>query len=133
MDDQLKIRALMTYYEHWGNEQNKALKALDGARRFRKLFEKNRFLFSATCRSYLRRHNRHFCYDLLDVLLNECGGGFKPNDTFPDDWDTTAMLMVRRLKFIDNHNYKSINFYDAIDPHFTAKDALNVDAIIALF
>lgn len=40
MDDTLKIRVLMIYYEHWGKEEVRIHKDLDGLRRFHKLVQK---------------------------------------------------------------------------------------------
>jgi hypothetical protein len=131
MDDNLKIRVLMTYFGHWGNEQNDIRKAIHGAKKFQKILNNNGFLLNTQCRTYLKRHNRRFQYELMDILLNECGGGFRPNDMMPEPWDRTEVLVGRFLPFIEQHDIYD-TYYDIFDHHFTSDNALSVDAIIAL-
>lgn len=109
-----KIQALMIYYEHWGNEQNKIRKVQEGARQFQKLYHEHSFMMGMSCRSYLKRHNRRTMYQILHILLTKCGGGFQPIDMQPCPKGRVDRLMKHTGKLIHGC------------------DALAVDAIVAL-
>jgi len=81
----------MIYYKHWGNEQNKIRKKLDGAQKFKKLYTEHEFMLRMSCRSYLKRHKRRTLYHITDILLRGCGGGFQPIEILPESRDRVAL------------------------------------------
>jgi len=130
MNDNLKIQALMVYYQHWGNEQNKIRKTLDGVQQFQKLYEEHGFMMRMSCRSYLKRHKRRTLYHLLNILMTGCGCGFEPMDILPERKDRVGMLLMRILQsfpIVENNTY-----WNLLGVGFTETVALSVDAIVAL-
>lgn len=129
MDDNLKIQALMIYYNHWGNDQNKIRKTLDGVKKFQDLYNENGFIMRMSCRSYLKRHKRRTVYHLINVLIGwRCG--FEPVEMLPESKDRVGMLLMRTLEkfpLVGNDAYWNI-----VGVGFSEADALSVDAIIAL-
>ena len=72
MNDTMKIKALMIFYEHWGKEENRIRKNMEGANQFKNLI----------CKSYKKRYigvldvlkdcnktNINFWYCLVECLL----------------------------------------------------------------
>lgn len=114
MDNQLKIQALMIYYQHWGIEQNKIRKTLDGIEKFDKFYDENGFMMRMSCRSYLKRHKRRTWYHIAHLLLEKCGGGFQPIDLLPETYS--------RVRKLGKHL--------PLDTSFNETDALSVDAIV---
>lgn len=130
MDDHLKITALMIYYKHWGNEQNKIRKSLEGVRQFQELYEEYGFTMRMSCRSYLKRHQRRTLYCILNILMTNLGGGFQPIDMLPDHNNRTRGLMIHLLR--DSKIVVDDTYLNLMGFGFTEMDALSVDAIIAL-
>ena len=130
MDDHLKIRSLMIYYQHWGNEQNKIRKTLDGVDKFQKIYDEHGFMMRMSCRSYLKRHKRRTLHHITDLLMGGCGGGFQPIDLLPDTYDRVKGLRKHTL-----HEHRigiSIFHWHSLGSSFSETDALSVDAIITL-
>lgn len=129
MNDDLKIKTLMMYYQHWGGEQNKIRKKLDGARQFQKLYEEHGFMMRMSCRSYLKRHTRRTIYHLLDILLTDLGCRFVPIEMLPESNNTRIVMLEQHIygtfPFMRDETYLNL-----MNCHET--DALSVDAIVAL-
>ena len=130
MDDNLKIQVLMIYYKHWGNEQNKIRKTLDGVQQFQEIYQEHGFMMRMYCRSYLKRHKRRTWYHMMDLLMGQCGGGFQPIDMLPGTTDRVGLLMKHTLtqsRFVESDTY-----FNLLGIGFTETQALSVDAIVAL-
>lgn len=130
MDNHLKIQALMIYYQHWGNEQNKIRKTLDGVDKFQKIYDEHGFMMRMSCRSYLKRHKRRTWHHIADLLLGECGGGFQPIDLLPEIYDRVNTLRKHTLH--EDRIGQMIFHWNTLGENFSETNALSVDAIISL-
>jgi hypothetical protein len=99
MDDQTKIQVLMVYYQHWGNEQNKIRKTMNGVQKFQQFYNENEFMMRMSCRSYLKRHKRRTWYHIIGLLLKDCGGGFQPIEMLPEPKENVVSSVDAILAF----------------------------------
>lgn len=141
MNDIVKIRVLMIYYNHWGIEELKARRAVDGINKTLHLLEDRFQTEEYTMREglkrmfyYLSSENTSFLWtEFVDILLQNCGGCFDPLQPH-DLYDEDEMLFDRKIMLEDNLDIWSEESGDIIyDQDFNYQNVLSVDAIVALF
>lgn len=142
MDDSLKIKVLMIYYDHWGKEEIKARKIVHGINKT--LFSlKKRFQFQSENRTLndgLKRMFNYLCNedmvflwtDFVDIFLQDMGGCFETLLS-NDPYDEEEMLFDRKIMLEDHLNIINDETADIIyDNDFGYRETLSVDAIVAL-
>lgn len=143
MDDCMKIKVLMIYYDHWGAQEIRARKAVDGINKTISLL-KDRFQTEEHSLEhgmkrffhYMCDDEAHFvCTEFVDIFLEDCGGCFEPIWTGdPYDYDEEEMIFDRKILLEDHLNIVNDETADIIyDQDFGHDDALSVEAIVALF
>lgn len=123
MEDTLKIRALMIYYEHWGKEEVRICKNLDGVRRFHTLVQmeygsRRETALEALCDTNMS--SRRFWQSMVDCLLPHMSHWTEYND-YP------CKPLYTKIRFADNIG----TFYYKI-AHVDAANMKRVDALVAL-
>lgn len=144
MDDSIKIKVLMIYYDHWGKKEIRARKAVDGLNRTMFLLSE-RFhtdddteytLDTGLIRLFHYMSDDELPYlwtEFVDIFLADCGGCFEPV-LVGDPYDEEEMLFDRKIMLEDHLNITNDETSDIIyDNDFGYEDALSVDAIVALF
>lgn len=125
MDDNTKIQVLMVYYKHWGNEQNKIRKTIQGATQ---LLSMRLDIYTSVC-AYLQRHTKRSKHAFVDLLLKPIGGSFTPIEFLHNCYVNRKQKLYIRLKeYMDEYTLDAILFGFG----FTDQDTLSVDAIVAL-
>ena len=140
MDDTLKIKALMIYFQHWGKAQIKAYKSVSGMKQTLSLL-KTEF---QTEEQTLKDGLNHFFYcmsdeeepcfawiELADILLQNMDGCFEPI-LLDGDYDEEEMLFDRRTLLEENLHITNEDTADMIYD-LTYDEVLSADAILALF
>lgn len=132
-----KIKVLMIYYDHWGKDEIRARKALNGLQKTIRQLEE--WFPMEEEELLVKRLKRIFLYDmdLLDrwkefteVLLGEALS-FVHEDDFLEDEDD--ILFERKVMFEDRLNIFNEETSDLIyDDGFQYENILSVDAIVAL-
>ena len=140
MDDSLKIKVLMIYYDHWGKEEIKARKVVHGMNKTLSLLMERFQSEDRTLNDGLKRMFNYLCNedivflwtDFVDIFLQDVGGCFDalcPDDPYDDD----EMLFDRKIMLEDHLNITNDETADIIyDNDFGYQEALSVDAIVAL-
>jgi len=140
MDDTLKIKVLMIYYNHWGKEEIRARKITRGLDRtlglLRTRFQTDENTIEIGLKKmfyYLCNEDVHFLWtEFVEIFLQDLGGCFEP--LLEDDfYEEEEILFDRKIILEDNLNLSNEDTADLIYANdFSYEDVLSVDAIVAL-
>jgi len=125
MDDTLKIKALMIYYEHWGREESRIQRTLEGVKRFKEQIYKrysNRYESEFEVLNDSDKSSPKFWYSLVDCLLPDM-------DHWVEHHDYTTKPLYAKIKFAE---MIGTIFFDVIHADLSNDQMKNVDAIVAL-
>jgi len=126
MDDTLKIKALMIYYDHWGKEESRIHKTIEGAKKFKEQI-------------YLKYSNRYESH--IEVLMDSDKSSFKfwysmVDCLLPgmDHWvmdyrDYITKPLHAKIRFAE---MIGTIFYDVLRADLSNDQMKNVNAIVAL-
>lgn len=151
MDDTLKLKVLMIYYDHWGKDEIKARKTSHGVKKTMELLkaryeiddldEEDDDEEKTSLETRLKRYFYYLCNEDLhymwvefaEIFLNDCGGCVEPYNPLEDLYDNEEMLFDRKIMLEDNLNIVNEETSDIIyDNDFGYDEVLSVDAIVAL-
>lgn len=143
MDDTLKIKVLMIYYDHWGKDEINARKVVYGINKTKELLSGQYAVNGRTLEDGLRRIFLYLCneetyylwIEFVDVLLQDYGGCFDYDKD--GEYYYEGDFIFDRKMLLEDHLEglfcSETEFYDILyDHHFSANDILSVDAIVAL-
>jgi hypothetical protein len=140
MDDILKIKVLMIYYDHWGKEEITARKIVCGLNKTIGLLKIRFQTEENTIENglkkmfyYLCNEEVHFLWtEFVEIFLQDLGGCFEP--LLEDDfYEEEEMLFDRKILLEDNLNLSNEDTADLIYANdFSYENVLSVDAIVAL-
>lgn len=138
MDDLLKIRVLMIYYDHWGKDELKARQTVYGLNKTLHLLEerfhtKEYTMMESLKRmfSYLSEDRSFVCSEFIDIFLQDYGGCFE--NFLENFYDEDELLFDRKIILEENLNISSEESgYLLYDSDFDYQNVLSVDAIVAL-
>ena len=125
MDDTLKIKALMIFFEHWGKEEAHIYKNLHGIKKFDEYIHRTYNSRYETALDALKDTDMasiRFWYSMVDCLL--------PNmDHWVEYYDFISKPLYAKIKFAENIGAV---FYDIAHMDVTDAKMKQVDAIVAL-
>lgn len=133
MNDELKIRALMIYYDHWGKEeirhtrdQKAFIKTMDKIKELFAVFEDDNFDFLTEIRymtwfNYEPDEKINFINRIVECLLSEIGGSASIMSI------PMPMTMTSKLA-----KHLNINIFDVFRVELSKEEIRQVDAIVAL-
>ena len=154
MDDAMKLKVLMIYYDHWGKDEIKARKISYGIKETMDILkaryeityideedgedEEDKISLETRLRRYfyyLCNEDLHYLWtEFAEIFLSDCGGCIEPSNSLDDYYDNEDLLIDRKLMLEDNLNILNEETADIIyDNDFGYEQALSVDAIVALF
>lgn len=125
MDDTLKIQALMVYFNHWGKQEARIYKSLDGIKRFQEhvnMEYSNRYKTALEVLRGAQMGSKRFWHSMVHCLLPGMDHWVK-YDYFP----TTPLCA--KIRFAENIG---TCFYNVIHVDMTDDRWKSVDAIVAL-
>jgi hypothetical protein len=140
MDDFLKIKVLMIYYDHWGRDEIRARKVVHGMNQTlcsltERFQSEDRTVKDGLVRmfNYLCNEDIFFLWtDFVDIFLQNLGGCFESIGVY-DPYDDDEMLFDRKFILEDHLNIRNDTTADLIyDNDFGHREILSVDAIVAL-
>jgi hypothetical protein len=120
MNDETKIRALMTYFHHWGNEQNRIRKSVLGAK------ETEEIIYRHFGGAYGIRHhntNKEFWVSLSEALL-EGMNHYTPYEPLYD-----LEMLYRRARFASE---LGVSFFNTHTASATTEQIFRIRALLAL-
>lgn len=126
MDDSLKIKVLMIYFEHWGKEQAQIYKSLDGLKKFHYKIQNeysNRYETALEALQNTDMKSTTFWQSVVDCLLSSDMNHWIEYG----DYDYISTPLFLKIKFAERIG---VVFYDL--GHITDAQMKNVDAIVAL-
>lgn len=141
MDDPLKIKVLMIYYDHWGKEELKARKVVHGINKTLSALTERFQSEDRTLNDGLRRMFNYLCNedmvflwtDFVDIFLQDMGGCFETLSSSDHPYDEDEMMFDRKILLEDHLNIINDETADIIyDNDFGYRETLSVDAIVAL-
>lgn len=125
MDDTLKIKALMIYFEHWGKEEARIYKNLDGLKKFDDYIYKTYDSRYETALEALKNTDMasiQFWYSIVGCLLPGM-------DHWVEYYDFMSKPLYVKIKFAENIGAV---FYDVAHMDMADEKMKQVDAIVAL-
>lgn len=125
MDDSLKIKALMIYFEHWGKDEARIYKNLDGLKRFNEQVHSEYDSRYETALEALKNTNKNsirFWHSVVGCLLPGM-------DHWVEYYDYMTKPLYAKIKFADNIGAV---FYNIAHINVGDEKMKQVDAIIAL-
>lgn len=125
MDDTLKIKALMIFFEHWGREEARIYKNLDGLKRFNQHIHKtydSRYETALETLKDIDMSSLRFWYSMVDCLLPDM-------DHWVEYYDFITKPLYAKIKFAENIGAV---FYDVAHMDMADEKMKQVDAIVAL-
>ena len=125
MDDTLKIKALMIYFEHWGKEEARIYENMDGLKRFDKHVHTtydSRYETALEALKNTDMSSTRFWYSMVDCLLPGM-------DHWVEYYDFMTKPIYAKIKFAENIGAA---FYDIAHINVAEEKMKQVDAIIAL-
>lgn len=140
MNDLLKIKVLMIYYDHWGKDEIKARKTAHGINKTLSFLTERFQTEDRTVYDGLKRMFNYLCNedllflwtDFIEIFLQDLGGSFESLYT-DDPYDDDEMLFDRKIMLENHLNILNDDTADIIyDNDFGYREALSVDAIVAL-
>ena len=140
MEDVLKIKVLMIYYDHWGKDEIQARKVVHGLEKTCSLLSQHFQTKDRTTEDALKRMFHYLCNedvvflwtDFVDIFLQDLGGCFE-SLSMDDPYDEEEMLFDRKIMLEDHLQIVNDETADLLyDDDFGYREALSVDAIVAL-
>lgn len=142
MDEQTKIRVLMIYYNHWGKDEIRLRKTIDGLNKTISILKNEYASYNDLTLSdalgslfyqYSDVHISILYKDMIDVLLKDYGGFYDDERNFGDYDEQDDLLFDRKYNFEENtgdlsQEGSSILYND----NFTHHHVLSVESIVAL-
>lgn len=125
MNDALKVKALMIYFEHWGKEEARIYKNLDGLKKFDEYVHatyNSRYETSLDALKDTDMTSIQFWHSLVDCLLPGM-------DHWVEYSDFITKPLYAKIKFAENIGAM---FYDIAHVNMDDEKMKQVDAIVAL-
>lgn len=125
MNDELKIRALMIYFSHWGMEEARIQNNIKGARLFLQLVDKNYTNREDNALGNLTDTNKltlNFWHGIIDTLLPDM-------NHWVEYYDYITKPLYYKIKFSEMNG---VGFYDIFYSGLDPSQMKALDAIIAL-
>lgn len=125
MDDTLKIKTLMIYYEHWGKEESRIYKTLEGVKKFKEQIDRkysNRYESDFEVLENTNKKSTQFWHSVIDCLLPDM-------NHWIDYYDYTTKPLYVKIKFAE---MIGTPFYDVLHADLSKDQMNNVNAIVAL-
>lgn len=125
MDDTVKIKVLMIYFEHWGKEEARIYKNLEGLKQFHQQIHKNyhsRYETAFQALQKMDKKTHRFWYSMIHCLLPRM-------DHWVEYYESISQPLYTKIKFAENIG---ATFYDVAHLNVSHAQMKNVDAIVAL-
>ena len=125
MDDTLKIKALMIFFEHWGKEEARIYKNIDGMKRFDKQIHMaydSRYETAINALKKTDMTSQRFWSSMVDCLLPGM-------DHWVEYYDFITNPLHVKIRFAESIGAV---YYDIAHVDITDEKMKQVDAIVAL-
>jgi len=125
MDDSLKIKVLMIYFDHWGKEESRIYKNMDGLKKFDNHIHRTyetRYETALETMNNINMKSMRFWQSLVDCLLYDMVH-------WVEYYDYMSKPVYMKIKFAENIGAV---FYDVAHVNMADAQMKNVDSIVAL-